>query len=204
MNTVYYTNSSSYSTLGFAYFSSGDDLKLEVRCEMEVDAAQRGMDELTEALDALEALKERMGDLFTEKQYQQRRKGLLKAALNDAEAAAKLEKGGGDTPSSAPQKLAWTLINEAVGNGHDWESAYGTLDFEIISGPNYILTSSQLFRTIHNLLRSTVLHYGLPNTYTYMISNGIPGSTYLGTTSAELAPTSEWVTQLPTLACKYL
>ena len=35
-----------------------------------------------------------------------------------------------------------------------------------------------------------------------MISNGIPGSTYLGATSAELAPTSEWVTQLPTLACK--
>ena len=101
---------------------------------MEVDAAQRGMDELTEALDALEALKERMGDLFTEKQYQQRRKGLLKAALNDAEAAAKLEKGGGDTPSSAPQKLAWTLINEAVGNGHDWESAFATLPFEIIGG----------------------------------------------------------------------
>ena len=39
-------------------------------------------------------------------------------------------------------------------------------------------------------------------TYTYIISNGIPGSTYLGATSAELAPTSEWVTQLPTLACK--
>ena len=38
-------------------------------------------------------------------------------------------------------------------------------------------------------------------TYTYIISNGVPGSTYLGATSAELAPTSEWVTQLPTLAC---
>ena len=35
-----------------------------------------------------------------------------------------------------------------------------------------------------------------------MISNGIPGFTYLGATSAELAPTSEWVTQLSTLACK--
>ena len=46
-----------------------------------------------------------------------------------------LERGGGDTPSSAPQKLSWTLINEAVGNGHDWESAFDTLDFEIISGP---------------------------------------------------------------------
>ena len=46
------------------------------------------------------------------------------------------------------------------------------------------------------------LHSGLPITYTYMISNGIPGSTYLGATSAELAPTSEWVTQLSTLACK--
>ena len=68
--------------------------------------------------------------------------------------------------------------------------------------PNYIPTTSQLFRTINNLLRSTALHYGLPNIYTYMISNGIPGSTYLGATSAELAPTSEWVTQLPTLACK--
>ena len=88
MNTPYSTNSSSYSTLGFAYFSSGDDPKVEVRCEMEVDAAHRGMDELTEALDALEALKERMGDVFTEKQYQQRRKGLLKAALNDAKVAA--------------------------------------------------------------------------------------------------------------------
>ena len=66
----------------------------------------------------------------------------------------------------------------------------------------YISTTSQLFRTINNLLRSTALHYGLPNTYRYIISNGIPGSTYLGATSAELAPTSEWVTQLPTLACK--
>ena len=54
---------------------------------------------------------------------------------------------------------------------------------------------------MNNLLRSTVLHCGLPITYTYIISNGIPGSTYLGATSAELAPTSEWVTQLPTLAC---
>ena len=101
---------------------------------MEVDAAHRGMDELTDALDALEALKERMGDVFTEKAYQQRRKGLLKAALKDAKVAAKLEKGGGDTPSSAPQKLSWTLINSAVGNGHDWESAFASLPFEIISG----------------------------------------------------------------------
>ena len=46
------------------------------------------------------------------------------------------------------------------------------------------------------------LHSGLPMKYTYIISNGIPGSTYLGATSAELAPTSEWVTQLSTLACK--
>ena len=32
-----------------------------------------------------------------------------------------------------------------------------------------------MFRTINSLLRSTVLHYGLPITYTYIISNGIPG-----------------------------
>ena len=134
MNTPYSTNCSSYSTLGFAYFSSGDDPKLESRCEMELDAAHRGLDELADALDALEALKQRMGDVFTEKAYQQRRKGLLKAALRDAKVAVKLEKGGGDTPSSAPQKLSWTLINSAVGNGHDWESAFASLPFEIISG----------------------------------------------------------------------
>ena len=75
-----------------------------------------------------------MGDLFTEKQYQQRRKGLLKAALNDAKAASRLERGGGDTASSAPQKLSWTLMNSAVGRGHDWESAFATLPFEIIGG----------------------------------------------------------------------
>ena len=53
-----------------------------------------------------------------------------------------------------------------------------------------------------NKIRNASVHYGLPITYTYMISNGIPGSTYLGATSAEFAPTSEWFTQLPTLACK--
>ena len=90
------------------------------------------MDKLTEALDTLEALKMRMGDLFPEKKYQQQRKRLLKAALNDDKAAAK--HGGGDTPSSAPKKLSWTLINSAVGNGHDWESAFATLPFEIIGG----------------------------------------------------------------------
>jgi hypothetical protein len=62
-------------------------------------------------------------------------KGLGKAALNDAKAASRLERGGGDTASSAPQKLSWTLINEAVGNGHDCESAFDTLDYETISGP---------------------------------------------------------------------
>ena len=97
---------------------------------MEVDAAHRGMDELTDALDALEALKERMGDLFTAKAYEQRKKALLKAALKDAKVAAK---GRGDTPS-APNKLSWTLINSKVGNGHDWESAFASLPFEIISG----------------------------------------------------------------------
>ena len=69
MNTPYSTNSSSYSTLDFAYFSSGDDPKVEVRCEMEVDAAHTGMDKLTEALDTLAALKMRLGDMFSEKKY---------------------------------------------------------------------------------------------------------------------------------------
>ena len=97
---------------------------------MEVDAAHRGIDACQDALDALEALKERMGDLFTAKAYEQRKKALLKAALKDAKVAAK---GRGDTPS-APNKLSWTLINSKVGNGHDWESAFASLPFEIISG----------------------------------------------------------------------
>ena len=99
---------------------------------MEVDAAHRGIDTLTDALDALQALKERMGDVFTDKAYEQRKKALLKAAHKDAKVAAKV-KGGGDTPS-APNKLSWTLINSAVGNGYDWESAFASFPFEIISG----------------------------------------------------------------------
>jgi hypothetical protein len=97
---------------------------------MEVEGVHRGLDELGDALDALEALKERMGGLFTEKAYEQQKKALLKAALKDAKVAAK---SGGDTPT-VYNKLEWTLINNKVGNGHDWESAFASLPFEIISG----------------------------------------------------------------------
>jgi hypothetical protein len=76
---------------------------------MEVERSHKGFDVLTEALDTLEALKQRLGDAFPDKKYEQQRKRLLKAALNDDKAASKVR--GGDGTPSAPKKLSWTLIN---------------------------------------------------------------------------------------------
>ena len=57
---------------------------------MEVERSLQGLDNLTEALDTLEALKQLLGSAFPNKQYEQQKKRLLKAALHDSKAAAKV------------------------------------------------------------------------------------------------------------------
>ena len=70
--------------------------------------------------------------MWHNKQYEQQKKCLLKAALHDSKAAAKVY--GGDGTSSVPKKLSWTLVNSKVGKDHDWETGFACLGFEIISG----------------------------------------------------------------------
>ena len=100
---------------------------------MEVERTHDGICKLKEALDALDALKERLGDAFPDKKYEQQKKRLLLASLKDDMRAAKV----GGVKAEVAQvhtKLSWTLVNSAVGNGHDWESAYASLDEKIIPG----------------------------------------------------------------------
>ena len=58
---------------------------------------------------------------------------MLQAALKDDKKAAK---AGGEEKSSLHQPIlfSWDLIHSAVGNGHDWASAFATLDRKIIQG----------------------------------------------------------------------
>ena len=100
---------------------------------MEVERSHEAIDKLGDALDALEKLKKRLGDAFPDKKYEQQKKRLLNAAFLDDKRAAK---AGGDKSQvvQVPTKLTWTLVNSAVGNGHDWESAYASLDEKIIPG----------------------------------------------------------------------
>ena len=109
----------------------GDDPK--VRCEMEVERTHDGICKLKEALDALDELKERLGDAFPDKKYEQQKKRLVLASLKDDMRAAKV----GGVKAEVAQvhtKLSWTLVNSAVGTGHHWESAYACLDEKIIPG----------------------------------------------------------------------
>ena len=101
---------------------------------MEVERRHEGLDKLADALDALAALKKRLGDtVFSDKKYEQQKKRLLDAAFLDDKRAAK---AGGDKSQvvQVPTKLTWTLVNSAVGEGHDWQSAYASLDEKIIPG----------------------------------------------------------------------
>ena len=100
---------------------------------MEVERTHDGICKLKEALDALDEIKERFGDAFSDKKYEQQKMRLLNAALKDDKLAAK---AGGDKSQvvQVPTKLTWTLVNSAVGNGHDWQSAYASLDEKIIPG----------------------------------------------------------------------
>ena len=66
----------------------GDDPK--VRCAMEVERTYDGICKLKEALDALDDLKERLGDAFPDKKYEQQKKRLVNAALKDDMRAAKV------------------------------------------------------------------------------------------------------------------
>ena len=100
---------------------------------MEVERTHDGICKLKEALDALDEIKERFGDAFSDKKYEQQKMRLLNAALKDDKLAAK---AGGDKSQvvQVPTKLTWTLVNSAVGEGHDWQSAYASLDEKIIPG----------------------------------------------------------------------
>ena len=66
---------------------------------MKVERSHQGFDNLTEALNTLETLKKRLGNLFPDKKYEQQRKRLLKHALNDDKVAGKV-RGGDGTPSA--------------------------------------------------------------------------------------------------------
>ena len=57
---------------------------------MEVERTHDGICKLKEALDALDALKERLGDAFPDKKYEQQKKRLVCAALKDDMRAAKV------------------------------------------------------------------------------------------------------------------
>ena len=100
---------------------------------MEVERTHDGICKLKEALDALDDLKERLGDAFPDKKYEAQKKRLLNASLKDDARAAKV--GGVNAEVAQVQtKLSWTLVNSAVGTGHHWESAYASLDEKIIPG----------------------------------------------------------------------
>jgi hypothetical protein len=100
---------------------------------MEVERTHDGICKLKEALDALDDLKERLGDAFPDKKFEQQQKRLLHASLKDDARAAKV--GGVKAEVAQVQsKLSWTLVHSAVGTGHHWESGYATLDEKIIPG----------------------------------------------------------------------
>jgi len=100
---------------------------------MEVERTHDGICKLKEALDALDELKERLGDAFPDKKYEQQKKRLVLASLKDDMRAAKV----GGVKAEVAQvhtKLSWTLVNSSVGTGHHWASAYASLDEKIIPG----------------------------------------------------------------------
>ena len=82
---------------------------------MEVERRHEGLDKLADALDALAALKKRLGNAFSDKKYEQQKKHLLNAAFLDDKRAAK---AGGDKSQvvQVPTKLTWTLVNSGLGS----------------------------------------------------------------------------------------
>ena len=84
---------------------------------MEVECSHKGFDVLTGALDTLEALKQRLGDASPDKKYEQQRKRLLKAALNDDKAASEV-RGGDGTLRPPPHQKEIFLDTHQLQSGH--------------------------------------------------------------------------------------